>query len=196
MHGLKVKPVTSAPLTRLPEVTAFPGEMPEQMKPWMHTMVAHRLDGPAGIRRALRSRTPEELKEMVRGIAHHARTLPYVLKAFGLPMAPPDEEFWQAQVLPELQKEIERRSRPALPAGFGPIPRLKARLDIITVASKFTELTGSGDNSKGRCPLHNEKSASFYVYADSQRWQCYGACASGGDVIELLQRLAARGAID
>ena len=195
MHGLKVKPVTSTPLTRRPEAAVFPSEMPEQMKPWMHTMLAHGLDGSAGIRRALRSRTPEELKDMVRGIAYHARTLPYVLKAFGLPMVPPDEEFWQAQVLPELKKEIKRRSRPALPVGFGPIARLKARLDIITVAGMFTELTGSGDKPKGRCPLHEEKTASFYVYADSQRWRCYGACASGGDVIELLQRLAARGAL-
>ena len=195
MHGLKVKPVTSTPFTRRPEAAVFPSEMPEQMKPWMHTMVAHRLDGSAGIRRALRSRTPEELKDMVRGVARHARTLPYVLKAFGLPMVPPDDGFWQAHVLPELQKEIERRSRPVLPAGFGPIARLKT-LDITTVVSKFTELTGSGDKPKGRCPLHDEKSASFYVYADSQRWRCYGACASGGDVIELLQRLAARGALD
>ena len=183
------------PMTQRPETAVFPSEMPEQMKPWMHTMLAHRLDGPAGIRRALRSRTPEELKDMVRGIAHHARILPYVLKAFGLPMVPPDEEFWQAQVLPELKKEVKRRSRPALPAGGGPIPRLKT-LDIINVAGRFTELTGSGDKPKGRCPLHDEKSASFYVYADSQRWRCYGACASGGDVIELLQRLAAKGALD
>ena len=183
------------PMTQRPETAAFPSEMPEQMKPWMHTLVAHGLDGPAGIRRALRSRTPEELKDMVRGIAHHARILPYVLKAFGLPMVPPDEEFWQAQVLPELKKEVKRRSRPALPAGGGPIPRLKT-LDIINVAGRFTELTASGDKSKGRCPLHDEKSASFYVYADSQRWRCYGACASGGDVIELLQRLAAKGALD
>ena len=188
--------MASTPLTQRPEAAAFPSEMPEQMKPWMHTLVAHGLDGSSGIRRALRSRTPEELKDMVRGIAHHARIIPYVLKAFGLPMVPPDDEFWQAQVLPELKKEIKRRSRPALPVGFGPIARLKARLDIITVAGRFTELTGSGDKPKGRCPLHDEKSASFYVYADSQRWCCYGACASGGDVIELLQRLAARGALD
>ena len=86
MHGLKVKPVTNTPLTQRPEAAAFPGEMPEQMKPWMHTMVAHGLDGSAGIRRALRSRTPEELKDMVCGIVRHARTLPYVLKSFGLPM--------------------------------------------------------------------------------------------------------------
>jgi hypothetical protein len=195
MHGLKVKPVTSTPLTQRPEAAAFPGEMPEQMKPWMHTMLAHGLDGSSGIRRALRSRTPEELKDMVSGIARHARTLPYVLKAFGLPMVPPTDEFWQAHVLPELKKEIERRSRPALPAGGGPIARLKT-LDIISVAGRFTELTGSGDNPKGRCPLHNEKSASFYVYADSQRWQCYGACATGGDVVDLLEQLASRGAID
>ena len=195
MHGLKVKPVTSPPLMQRPEAAVFPSEMPEQMKPWMHTMVAHRLDGSAGIRRALRIRTPEELKDMVRGIACHARILPYVLKAFGLPMVPPDDEFWQAQVLPQLKKEIERRSRPALPVGGGPIDRLKT-LDIISVAGRFTELTGNGDNATGRCSLHNEKSASFYVYADSQRWRCYGACASGGDVIELLQRLAAKGALD
>ena len=97
-------------------------------------------------------------------------------------------------VLPLLRVELERRSRPKPPLESGLIARLKT-LDIIGVASRFTDLVGGGDKMKGRCPLHDERTASFYVYADSQRWRCYGACASGGDVIELLERLAAKGAL-
>jgi DNA primase len=72
--------------------------------------------------------------------------------------------------------------------GIGPIARLKA-LDIVDVASRFTELTGSGDRFKGKCPLHQENTASFYVYQEAGRWRCYGACATGGDVVDLVQRL-------
>ena len=90
---------------------------------------------------------------------------------------------------------MDQRSRPKPPPGTGPIARLKA-LDIIDVASRFTELTGGDDKLKGKCPMHDEKTASFYVYADSQRWRCYGACASGGDVVDLLEQLATKGILN
>ena len=110
-------------------------------------------------------------------------------------MLPAKDEFWQSQVQPLLSAEIKRRSRPKPPPGTGPINRLKT-MDIVDLASRFTELTGNGDRLKGRCPLHQERTASFYIYQDTRRWRCFGACASGGDVVDLLSRLAAKGALD
>lgn len=166
----------------------FPNETPEPMKPWLHVTLAHRLDGQVGIRRALSGRTNEELQVMTAGIVDHSRTLPHILMTLGLPAIAPENEFWQGQVLPLLRSEIERRARPKPPKGIGPIARLKT-LDIVDVASRFTVLTGSGDRFKGKCPLHQENTASFYVYQEAGRWRCYGACATGGDVVDLVQRL-------
>ena len=100
-------------------LTTLEWEIPEQMKPWLHVTLADRLDDGAGIRRDLRSRTAEESADMVRGIAHHARTLPHILTALGLPAVPPDEEFWQSRVLPVIRTETERRSRPKPKARAG-----------------------------------------------------------------------------
>lgn len=41
---------------------------------------------------------------------------------------------------------------------------------------------------KGKCPFHDEKKASFYVYGKSQRFICYG-CGAGGDVVDLVARI-------
>ena len=166
----------------------FTSEIPEQMKPWHHVILAHQLDGPAGIRRALRARTKRELAEMVNGISLNARILPHSLASLGLPTSPTSEDFWTGQVLPEIRTAMDHRSRPKPPPGTGPIARLKA-MDIADVAARFTVLTGNGNRRKGRCPMHQEITASFYVYLESQRWRCYGACASGGDLVDLLTRL-------
>ena len=67
---------------------------------------------------------------------------------------------------------------------------VKQTVSVEALAQRFTELKPAGSGKlKGRCPLHEERTPSFYVYQDSQRWQCFGACASGGDVIELARRL-------
>ena len=41
---------------------------------------------------------------------------------------------------------------------------------------------------KTLCPFHSEKTPSFHVYEDSQRFHCF-SCNEGGDVIDLYQRL-------
>ena len=41
---------------------------------------------------------------------------------------------------------------------------------------------------QGICPFHEETEGSFTVYADSQRWYCFG-CGLGGDVLDFIQRL-------
>jgi hypothetical protein len=67
---------------------------------------------------------------------------------------------------------------------------VKQAVSVEELAERFTQLTPAGPRKlKGRCPLHEERTPSFYVYQDSQRWQCFGACASGGDVVELARRL-------
>jgi DNA primase len=61
------------------------------------------------------------------------------------------------------------------------------RTDMVALVSRYVELKKSGRSWKGRCPFHQEKSASFYVWADSKRFKCFG-CQAGGDAIAFVQR--------
>ncbi len=69
------------------------------------------------------------------------------------------------------------------------IADVKARLDIIDVVSGYvTDLKKTGRNYKACCPFHNERTPSFVVDAERQTWHCFGACSTGGDVIEFVRR--------
>lgn len=46
----------------------------------------------------------------------------------------------------------------------------------------------SGNKLIGLCPLHNEKSPSFYIYTKNNSFYCYG-CQAGGDAINLIRKL-------
>ena len=48
-------------------------------------------------------------------------------------------------------------------------------------------LRGRGRVRQGVCPFHEEAEGSFTVYADSQRWYCFG-CGEGGDVLDVVRR--------
>ena len=63
---------------------------------------------------------------------------------------------------------------------------LKARWPILTYCeSRGIQLKRCGSSWAGKCPLHRErKGMSFSVWQDG-RWQCFGSCAKGGDVIDL-----------
>lgn len=65
---------------------------------------------------------------------------------------------------------------------------VKQRLDIVDVASRYVQLQQSGKNLKARCPFHNERTPSFYVFPETQTWRCFGACATGGDAIGFVMR--------
>lgn len=43
-------------------------------------------------------------------------------------------------------------------------------------------------NGKARCPFHNDRSPSMYVYPYSKGWYCF-VCNEGGSVIDLVMRL-------
>lgn len=50
------------------------------------------------------------------------------------------------------------------------------------------ELRGNGNNrAVGKCPFHNEKTPSFVVYLDKNKWWCFGSCGNGGDVIDFIK---------
>jgi hypothetical protein len=134
----------------------------------------------------------EELRHIAAAIGPISISLAHLLAAWGLPQLE-GAGFWDGTVLPAIKAEIDRRARPKRQWGNNsPIARLKT-LDIVDVASRHTRLSGNGDRLKGPCPLHQERSPSFYVFRESQKWWCYGACGEGGDVIDLLDRLAAQG---
>ena len=68
-------------------------------------------------------------------------------------------------------------------------------VDLAEYAARFTQLTPAGAGKwRGLCPLHQEKTPSFYVYSDPWRWRCYGACATGGDIVALARELRRKGA--
>jgi DNA primase len=65
------------------------------------------------------------------------------------------------------------------------IETVKRQNSILDLAEPHTKLRLAGRYYKGRCPFHEERTASFYVDTRSGRWRCFGRCASGWrDVID------------
>ena len=68
------------------------------------------------------------------------------------------------------------------------IPALKARHPLgDTVEAAGVRLRGRGRVRQGVCPFHDEAEGSFTVYADSERFWCFG-CGEGGDVLDFVQK--------
>ncbi len=67
------------------------------------------------------------------------------------------------------------------------LEELKARLDIVDVISDYVELKRAGQNYKGLCPFHAEKTPSFMVSSDKQIFHCFG-CGVGGNVIHFVMK--------
>ena len=69
------------------------------------------------------------------------------------------------------------------------LPALKRRHPLgDVVEASGVQLSGHGRVRQGVCPFHEETEGSFTVYADSERWFCFG-CGEGGDVLDYLRRL-------
>ena len=65
------------------------------------------------------------------------------------------------------------------------LEEIKERIDIVDFISGYVQLRKSGQNWKGLCPFHNEKTPSFMVSQAKQIYHCFG-CGAGGDVIGFL----------
>ncbi|CAN5121188.1 hypothetical protein BH11PAT3_BH11PAT3_0550 [soil metagenome] len=70
----------------------------------------------------------------------------------------------------------------------GTVDSIKERLDIVDVVGTYLKLDKTGQNYKGRCPFHNEKTGSFFVSHARQTYYCFG-CGAKGDMFTLVQEL-------
>ncbi len=60
--------------------------------------------------------------------------------------------------------------------------------DIVDVTSGYMSLKRVGNSFKGKCPFHNEKTASFTVSREKQLYHCFG-CGAGGNVITFIMEM-------
>lgn len=65
---------------------------------------------------------------------------------------------------------------------------IRANHPIASVVGSAVILKQAGNELAGLCPLHKEKGPSFYVYANGQRYHCFG-CGAGGDVLDLVMAM-------
>ena len=68
------------------------------------------------------------------------------------------------------------------------INQIRDRTDIVEVVGQHVSLTRAGQNLKGLCPFHQEKSPSFTVSPSRQIFHCFG-CGAGGNVFTFLTRI-------
>src|SRR5205085_11240820 len=67
------------------------------------------------------------------------------------------------------------------------IETIKAKVDVVEEIGVVVSLQKSGKSFKGLCPFQNERTASCYVFAESQTWRCFG-CNEGGDIFTFVQK--------
>ena len=77
---------------------------------------------------------------------------------------------------------IEKRGVPS-----ETIRQIRERIDIVDLISTYVSLSKTGQNFKGLCPFHSEKSPSFSVNPASQYFHCFG-CQAGGDAFTFLMK--------
>ncbi|OED34658.1 DNA primase [PVC group bacterium (ex Bugula neritina AB1)] len=59
------------------------------------------------------------------------------------------------------------------------------KVDIVDIIGEYVQLKRVGQNFKGLCPFHPEKTPSFSVNSSKQLYYCFG-CSAGGDVVKFL----------
>jgi len=86
----------------------------------------------------------------------------------------------------EIKKAVT--PKPIIKPGHVDLELLKARLDIVSVIENYgIILKKAGHNLKACCPFHDERTPSFMVYPDQNRFHCFG-CQANGDVIAFIMK--------
>lgn len=65
---------------------------------------------------------------------------------------------------------------------------MRDSLSIVEVVSGYTTLRKAGREYRGLCPLHPEKTPSFFVNEDRGIFHCFG-CGEGGDRLTFIQKI-------
>ncbi len=65
--------------------------------------------------------------------------------------------------------------------------QIRASLDIVELVGRFVRLRPAGENWKGLCPFHAEKTPSFNVNPRKGIFKCFG-CGVGGDAFAFIMR--------
>jgi DNA primase len=68
------------------------------------------------------------------------------------------------------------------------IQEIKSRVNIVEVIGEYVRLTKAGQNYKGLCPFHTEKTPSFMVSPQKNIFHCFG-CGKGGNIFSFLMDL-------
>ena len=67
------------------------------------------------------------------------------------------------------------------------LDEIRAGVDIVELVGRFVNLRKAGQNYKGLCPFHGEKTPSFMVNPRKGIFHCFG-CGVGGDAFGFLMR--------
>lgn len=67
------------------------------------------------------------------------------------------------------------------------IEAIKSRINIVELIGEKVRLKKAGRNYFGLCPFHNEKSPSFSVNEEIQRYKCFG-CGESGDIFTFVMK--------
>ncbi|HKZ07873.1 MAG TPA: DNA primase [Methylomirabilota bacterium] len=73
--------------------------------------------------------------------------------------------------------------------GFTPalLEEIRSRVDIVELVGQWVKLKRAGENWKGLCPFHTEKTPSFTVNPKKGIYHCFG-CKAGGDAFSFLRK--------
>jgi DNA primase len=105
---------------------------------------------------------------------------------------PVDFEILLAEAAASNQSQKEatlpktRKLRPVEKAHRRRAEWVRKHVSLAEVVDNYTELRATGGQLVGRCPLHEEKTASFTVYPAKNNFHCYG-CGANGDAITFLE---------
>jgi len=68
------------------------------------------------------------------------------------------------------------------------VEEVRSRTDIIELIGNYVPLKHAGSTWKGCCPFHQEKTPSFTVNQQRQRYHCFG-CGKGGDAFKFIMEI-------